>query len=297
MTDNLLALEGLGIGGRISLVILIAVGAHFLVYAIRHLAQHLLSVDAMRRWSKLRTLAGLATSALIFMLYFVSIGLVLNEFGVSLTAYLASASIIGLAIGFGSQGVVQDVVTGLTVILSDLFQVGDLVEISGQVGEVHNISMRFTTLLNPLGATMFIPNRTLSSVILYPRGYVRCYADIRLPDEDAALTERMVSSIDTITRGFVEQYPGIMRHAPETAPVAALPSGRRLLRIKFRIWPGRGAPIDSVYKNEVVQTLKSLDSNFADWMVSINNEVSEVPRPVAPFRRKSGGARTPAQRP
>lgn len=295
MIDNLLALQGLGIGGRISLVILIAFGAHFLVYAIRHLTQRLLSVDAMRRWTKLRTLAGLATSALIFMLYFVGTGLVLNEFGVSLTAYLASASIIGLAIGFGSQGVVQDVVTGLTVILSDLFQVGDLVEISGQVGEVHNISMRFTTLLNPLGATMFIPNRTLSSVILYPRGYLRCYADIRLPDEDTALGERMIASIDSITRGFVEQYPGIMRHAPETAPVIALPAGRRLLRVKFRIWPGRGAPIDGVYKNEVVQTLKSLDPNYADWMVSINNEVSEVPRPVAPFRRKAGRARAPDQ--
>lgn len=296
MIDNFLALGGFGSGGRISLVILLAFGAHFLVYAIRHLSQHLLSVDFMRRWTKLRTLAGLATSALIFILYFVGTGLVLNEFGVSLTAYLASASIIGLAIGFGSQGVVQDVVTGLTVILSDLFQVGDLVEISGQVGEVHNISMRFTTLLNPLGATMFIPNRTLSSVTLYPRGYLRCYADIRLA-EDAALSDRMISSVDTITRGFVEQYPGIMRHVPETAPVIALPSGRRLLRIKFRIWPGRGAPIDGIYRNEVVQTLKSLDSNYADWMVSINNEVSEIPRPVAPFRRKSGRARTPVKIP
>ena len=88
-------------------------------------------------------------SALICTLYFGALGLVLQELGVSLTAYLASASVLGLAIGFGSQGVVQDVVTGLTVILSDLFQVGDMVEIADKPGIVQSISMRFTTLLDP----------------------------------------------------------------------------------------------------------------------------------------------------
>src|SRR5690606_22150626 len=58
------------------------------------------------------------------------------------TTYFASASVIALAIGFGSQGIVQDVVTGLTLIFSDLIDVGDMVEISGQSGVVRSISMR-----------------------------------------------------------------------------------------------------------------------------------------------------------
>src|SRR5687767_4431636 len=90
------------------------------------------------------------------------------------------ASVLGLAIGFGSQGLVQDVVTGLTLIFSDLIDVGDLVEVSGQTGVVRGVTMRFVELENALGGTVFVPNRTISSVINYPRGYVRCFVDVTL---------------------------------------------------------------------------------------------------------------------
>jgi len=283
MITNLFSFTGLGTGERIALVLVIAILIHLSVYGIRRLVQHLLSIDAMLRWTKLRTLVGLGTSILVFSLYFGAVGLVLREFGVSLTAYLASASILGLAIGFGSQGIVQDVVTGLTVIFSDQFQVGDLVEISGQTGIVQSIGMRFTILLNPLGAQVYIPNRTLLNVILYPRGYVRCFTDITLSsDEDTA--RQMRARVETITQGFVQQFPGILRDKPEIEPPTSTPAGRALVRVKFRIWPGRSGPIESAYKQEVVQTLKTLDSGYAEWMVSINNEVSETPRVIEPFR-------------
>jgi small conductance mechanosensitive channel len=266
----------LGTTERILLVFAIAALAHLCVRGIRDLGQRLLSVKALERWTKLRTIAGLITSSLIFTLYFGALGLVLHEFGVSLTAYLASASILGLAIGFGSQGVVQDVVTGLTVILTDLFQVGDLVEISGQTGLVQSITMRFTILLNPMGAQVYIPNRTLGNVILYPRGYVRCFADITLSQNEES-AQLMLNQVSTITQGFVDQFPGIMRSIPEIGTRDATASGRNFVRIKFRIWPGRSEPIQTAYKQEIVKTLTTIDPGYADWMVSINNEVSETP--------------------
>lgn len=280
---NTMFFAGLGTAERIVLVLAIAATAHLFVRGIRHLAQRILSTDAILRWTKLRTLLGLMTSILVFTLYFGAVGLVLREFGVSLTAYLASASVLGLAIGFGSQGVVQDVVTGLTVILSDLFQVGDLVEISGQTGLVQSVGMRFTILLNPLGAQVFIPNRTLSNVIVYPRGYIRCLADITLSEQEDT-TKQMLAKVDAITQGFVEQFPGVLRGKPEIGTPSSTPSGRVFVRVKFRIWPGRSAPIETAYKQEVLQTIKMLDSEYAEWMVSVNNEVSEAPVVIRPFR-------------
>lgn len=283
MTVNTFSIENLAMGERIVLVLAIAAAAHICVLSIRHLAQRLLSAEAMLHWTKLRTIMGLLTSALVFTLYFAAVGLVLHEFGVSLTAYLASASVLGLAIGFGSQGVVQDVVTGLTVILTDLFQVGDLVEISGQTGLVQGITMRFTILLSPLGAQVYIPNRTLANVIVYPRGYVRCYADISLSaQQDTA--EQMQKKVEAITRGFIQQFPGILRQKPEISAPDTMPSGRVFMRVKFRIWPGRSQPIENAYRQEIVQTLKTLDPGYAEWMVSINNEVSEKPVSVRPYR-------------
>lgn len=280
---NIFSLDEFGTTERIIVIVVIAIVAHLAVYGIRHLGKHLMTAEAMLRWNKLRTLAGLVTSALVFTLYFGALGFVLQEFGVSLTAYLASASILGLAIGFGSQGVVQDVVTGLTVILSDLFQVGDLIEISGQTGIVQSISMRFTTLLNPMGAKVFIPNRTLSSVIIYPRGYVRCFADITLSNQHD-LANKMRSQAEAITKSFVDEFPGIMRSESEIEANESTGSGRVFMRVKFRIWPGRIDPIKDAYKPEIVATLKALNPDYADWMVSINNEVSEAPSVVEPFR-------------
>lgn len=280
---QLFVLETLETPERIALVCFIAIAAHILVRGIRLLSRHLMSAEALLRWNKLRTLAGLFISALIFTLYFGAGGLVLREFGVSLTAYLASASVLGLAIGFGSQGVVQDVVTGLTVIMSDLFQVGDMIEISDKTGIVQSISMRFTILLNPLGAKVYIPNRTLSSVTIYPRGYIRCFADITISQEDDK-GRQMQAKIDAITQGFVKEYSGILRAVPEISEPMKTPSGRLYVRAKFRIWPGRGGPIENAYKSELVDTLKKLDSTYEAWMVSINNEISEVPVVIEPFR-------------
>jgi len=278
-----MTLSELNTSERIGLVLIIAIAAHLAVYGIRYLGHQLMTTESLLRWNKLRTLAGLLTSILVFGLYFGTLGFVLQEFGVSLTAYLASASILGLAIGFGSQGVVQDVVTGLTVILTDLFQVGDLVEIGDKIGTVQNISMRFTTLLNPLGAKVFIPNRTLSNVTIYPRGYLRCYADVTLSTQ-ADLAAQMQDRVEAITRGFVEQFPGILRDDPEFDLPVTSAAGRVYLRIKFRVWPGRIVPIEQAFKNEIIQAMKLLDPDYADWMVSINNEISEEPRVISPFR-------------
>jgi small conductance mechanosensitive channel len=137
--------------GRLLVFAGIAAGTHLVVMAVRWIASHLASRQSQWRYRKLRSVGSLVTSALVFSLYFVAFGFILRELGVSLTAYLASASVIGLAVGFGSQGVVQDVVAGLTFIFSDLIDVGDLVEVSGETGVIRSIGMRFIELENPLG--------------------------------------------------------------------------------------------------------------------------------------------------
>ena len=191
MIEYFSLLTELSTGSRILLVGIVAILAHLIVRLVRLLANRFMAAEFSAKWIKTRTIVSLLISSIIFSAYFGAFGLILHEFGVSLTAYLASASILGLAIGFGSQGLVQDVVTGLTVIFSDLFHVEDMVEISGQPGIVTSIGMRFTRLRNSLGAEVYIPNRTIANVIVYPRGYIRCLADISL-SSDEATAQRMV---------------------------------------------------------------------------------------------------------
>ena len=249
---------------------------HFAVVAIRGVTQRVLVANLDRRLSKTRTIATLISSITIFALYFGAIGFALSELGIPITAYLASASIIGLAVAFGSQGMVQDVVMGLTIIFSDLFDVGDMVEIGGQTGIVRRLGMRFTVLVNSLGSEVYIPNRSIGNVINYARGYIRCIADITLSaDDDLAGT--MEERIRQIVSGFGEQFPGILITPPDYEGRHSTSSGRRFLRVKFRIWPGRGSAIENEFRKEVFDALKKLDPTYTEWMIAINYEVEQRP--------------------
>jgi small conductance mechanosensitive channel len=264
---------------RILVIVVIAVAVHLIVINIRRLSNRLMKSLPEASFSKARSITSLFTSILIFVLYFGTIGLILREFGVSLTAYLASASVVGLAIGFGSQGLVQDVVTGLTLIFSDLIDLGDMVEIGGQTGIVKKIGMRYIVLESYLGADIFIPNRTVTNVINYPKGYIRCLVDITLHN-NPEIANQMVQKTKDIISAAVEQFSGIFIRGPSSEGKMKTSSGKVFWRIKFRIWPGRGTIIETTIKQEIVQSLKELDANYVDWMVSVNYEVEKKNLPV-----------------
>ncbi|MGB5580106.1 MAG: mechanosensitive ion channel domain-containing protein [Woeseia sp.] len=257
---------------RLSFLLLFVIAVHVLVLAIKRVATKWMSRKVDRRYRKLKSISTLLTSILMFALYFIAIGLVFHELNISLTAYFASASVIGLAIGFGSQGVVQDVVTGLTLIFSDLLDVGDLVEVSGQTGIVKAITMRFVRIENALGASVFIPNRTISNVTNYPRGYVRCTADVTLKG-DAAAKDRAAAIAERLMAGVGQQFRGILITDPSVEGRLVFDSGKEILRLKFRIWPNRGGPIETTFCQELAAELKNLDPDYMPWMIAINYEV------------------------
>lgn len=261
---------------RVAIVLGIAIAVHMAVRFVRQLNRRVMEAEISqldRRMSKVRTVATLLSSSLIFLLYFGALGVLLHALGISVTAYLASASIIGLAVAFGSQGMVQDVVMGVTIVFSDLFNVGDMVEISGQVGIVRRLGMRFTVLVNAFGAEVFIPNRSLTNVIRYQRTYVRCIVDITLSPDQAVAKQMEETAIRPIVAGVYEQFPGILRTEPDYEGRQTTSSGRHFLRVKFRIWPGRGAVIENDFRKELLDALKKIDPAYADWMVSVSYEV------------------------
>lgn len=270
MTDLYTFLNSLSLPVRLAAFAGVAVLTHLVVIVIRQSVSRALLSSSNRRHQKLRSIGTLTTSALVFTLYFLAIGLILREFGVSLTAYLASASVVGLAIGFGSQGIVQDVVTGLTFIFSDLVDVGDMVEISGQTGVVKAITMRFVELENAMGAAVFIPNRTINNVINYPRGYVRCVVDITLRGDDAQRDAAEAEAM-RLMNILQEQLPGILVY-PSSSEGRLTFRDKQVLRLKFRIWPARQQPIETTFYQELVEKLSKSDPEYRPWMVAISYE-------------------------
>ncbi|PTX53061.1 mechanosensitive ion channel-like protein [Melghirimyces profundicolus] len=106
--------------------------------------------------------------------------MVLNEFGVNTSAILASAGILGLAIGFGAQGLVSDTVTGFFVLVEDQVNVGEYVTLGGYSGVVEETGLRLMKLRGFNGDLHFIPNREIASLTNHSRGNMQALVDISI---------------------------------------------------------------------------------------------------------------------
>ena len=100
------------------------------------------------------------------------------------------------------------------------------------------------------------------------------------PNNNPEIANQMVQKTKDIISAAVEQFSGIFIKGPSSEGKMKTSSGKIFWRIKFRIWPGRGTIIETTVKQEIVQSLKELDANYADWMVSVNYEVEKKSLPV-----------------
>jgi len=181
------------------------------------------------------TLHSLGLNVAKYVVYFTAFGFILGQLGIPATAYLASLSVIGLAVGFGSQGLVQDMVTGFFVIFEAQFDVGDMVQISDQVGVVEELGLRMTKLRNYLGQTVFIPNRNLSVVGTFAAGAQHALVDIAAAGPEAARQE--VGALRVLGEEIREQFKGAILAEPEVTGPLSLRTGEHFVRMHVAIWP------------------------------------------------------------
>jgi small conductance mechanosensitive channel len=279
-------------GTRLLLIVALVFLLHLAVKAIRSISEWLINKSHAQKsrlgfvteQPKFVTLIQLIASSVTFVMYFFAVGLVLQEFGVNLTGYLASASILALAVSFGSQGLVQDVVISLTLIFSDAMDVGDLVEIAGTVvvvGRVEEIGLRFTTLRNFYNQVVFIPNRTIANVSRFPHGGVFAYADIQIPagvDRDKA-----VQAIGNTANGIWAQFGAIILSGPVIGPVeTAEAGGWNFVRVHFKIWPGQGNLIETTFRQQIISVMKTFSPNYADWQVPVTYRAMTADKGLKP---------------
>ncbi|HUC85707.1 MAG TPA: mechanosensitive ion channel domain-containing protein [Candidatus Acidoferrales bacterium] len=272
-------------GTHIAVILALALLVHSAVKFIRHVSEWFILKSHARKnpftfvteQPKFITLTRLIVSGVTFVIYFLAIGFILTEcFQFDLTTYLASASIIGLAVSFGSQNLVADVVTGVTLIFSNAIDVGDLVDLGSMIGRVERIDLRFTKLVNFNNQEIFVPNRNITNVSRFPRGGVYAYADVQL--SRTADQAAIVRLIDEIAQGTWKQFQAIVLAKPELGEIeAADPGGWNFLRVKFTIWPGQGSLIETTFRQQMVYAMRTVDPAYADWMVTVTYRAMDAP--------------------
>ncbi|HEY0185532.1 MAG TPA: mechanosensitive ion channel domain-containing protein [Rhodopila sp.] len=150
--------------------------------------------------ARLRTLLPLLRSTLLITLAIVAGLMILSEIGINIAPLLAGAGIVGVAIGFGSQKLVQDLITGIFLLLENAMQVGDTVTVSGLTGTVENLSVRTIRLRAGDGSVHIIPFSSVTSVTNVNRGLGNASVVVSVAyDED---TDRVSQELTSIVSGM-----------------------------------------------------------------------------------------------
>jgi len=136
------------------------------------------AADDAGRAQRAQTLAPLLKNVALYVLSFTVAVVVLQEVGVDMRALLVSAGVLGLAVGFGAQALIKDVIAGFFMLFEGLVRVGDVIEVGGHTGTVETIGLRVTTMRLASGALRVVPNGELTQFANYNRGWARAIVDV-----------------------------------------------------------------------------------------------------------------------
>ncbi|TDQ42249.1 mechanosensitive ion channel family protein [Aureibacillus halotolerans] len=177
---------------------------------------------------RIRTLEKLSINVFSYALIFFTVVTALSNLGVSVTSIIAGAGVVGLAIGFGAQGLVSDVVTGFFVLLEKQIDVDDYVTVGGLDGVVEEVGLRTTQIRGFDGTLHFIPNREITTVSNHSRGNMRAMVDIGISYDDDI--DRALSVIQEVC-DKVSAEDSSFKDGPNVIGVQSLGASEIVLRV------------------------------------------------------------------
>src|ERR1700732_4509388 len=186
-----------------------------------------------------KTLAGLMYSAGTAVIVVGAILTALPEFGFNVTPIAAAAGLASLAIGFGAQHLVRDLINGFFMVIEDQFVVGEIVRIGTVVGRVEHVTLRRTVIRDIQGAVVSIPNGEISQASNLSGDWGQVFLDIAIPQEassDTALAalERVCAEL----RADASWSP-VLVDGPRALGVESFGPAGATLRLALRPVPGR----------------------------------------------------------
>ncbi len=235
-----------GLGGRvlravllIGLISLLALAVWEATNAVidRHLAE--LSQSAqLARAGRLRTLLPLLRTTLLVTIVLLVGLMALSELGVNVAPLLAGAGVVGIAVGFGSQKLVQDLITGLFLLLENAMQVGDVVTVAGLTGTVEALSIRTIRLRALDGSVHLIPFSSVTTVTNQTRDYSYAVVDVSvgLNEEPETITKVLREVAESMRAD--QAWSSIILDKLDVMGVEKLTDLAWIMRLRLKTQPG-----------------------------------------------------------
>lgn len=221
--------EALFVLFKIVLVLLIAriiivVSDKTIQHLIKDREDSRLKIDPRRT----RTIGKLIRNIITYAINFIAILLILSQLNINLAPLLAGAGIVGLAIGFGAQSLVKDVITGFFIIFEDQFAVGDVIQVNQFKGTVEEIGLRVTKIRSWTGEVHILPNGSITEVTNFSVHNTLAVIDVTVAFE-ADVQKAMDLMKQTVDRVHLESEEIVK--PPEVLGVQALGATGVVLRV------------------------------------------------------------------
>ena len=198
------------------------------------------------------TLVKLLENAITYVVYFIAFMMILSAINIDVKGLLAGAGIVGLAVGFGAQSLVKDIITGFFIILEDQFSVGDFVRIGQFEGVVEQIGIRTTKVKSYTGEVNIIPNGSIIEVTNFSINNSRAVVDVSIAYQgDISKAEEVIQ--DLIEK-LPEQYEQIVG-TPELLGVQNIQATEVTLRVVAETLPMEHYGIARVLRKEIKNVL------------------------------------------
>ncbi len=225
-------------------VAIVIVGAYLMIrtanLAIEHLQYKLGRSHARNdlEWQRrAATLGGIVTNLVTATVGFVAILMLLRELSIDVLPILTGAGIAGLAIGFGAQGLVRDVISGFFLILEDQVRVGDIARINNVGGTVEQINLRTIVLRDADGAVQVFPNGTITSLANLSKQFAYAIVDVRVDYRENI--DRVIETIRSVGAAMERDgtWAALVLAPIEVVGVESLADGFATIRVKFKTLP------------------------------------------------------------
>jgi small conductance mechanosensitive channel len=200
------------------------------------------------------TLSGILTSMVTVTVGFVAILMLLRELTIDVVPILTGAGIAGLAVGFGAQNLVRDVISGFFIILEDQVRIGDAARINGVAGTVEQINLRTIVVRDGEGAVQVFPNGTITALANLSKQFAYAVVDVRVAYSENI--DRVMGTIREVGASMErDAHWGTLVLAPiDILGIESLADGVATIRVKFKTQPLNQGKIASELRRRLMTT-------------------------------------------
>lgn len=243
---------------------------------------------------RVSTVGGLLKNVTSVICNFVMIMLILSEFHFDLAPLLAGAGVVGLAIGFGAQSLVKDVITGFFIIFEDQFAVGDVIQTGTYKGTVQVIGLRTTKLLSSTGEVHIIPNGSIANVTNYSLANALAVVDVPIKMERSL--EASLALIGGALRGIEERNPNVVEF-PNVLGIQSMNTSEYVIRVAASCLPNGREAAERQIQSDIkvaLETQSALEAAHAEAAALAAEEAAkrQAADEAGAEERKNGDAAT-----